>query len=235
MAVITIPFDFSEDDRSVVPICVSDKDTHGNTINRAWIYALEAVADPMRSLARFWLEDVWRSSELADETIQHVWRLHGDDLGECPSGRVYSTAKWKAVRKRLGRRERKEVDPEVLECLPDPYDFVTDIERRERIETLLSRLKLQNKAEQAHIIELFLQDYQPQEIAQQLGKSRNAIYKQLLSGLRKAHANQDREARKRNILNAIMTFTNERGLPGKRTASAQERVAGSRPQRIPQS
>lgn len=229
MAFVTIPFDFSEDDRSVVPICVKDTDPQGKDINRGWFYALEAVADPIRSLARFWLGDVWRSSELADETIQHVWRLHGDDLGKRPSGRVYSTAKWNAVRKRVGRPERKEVGPEVLESLPDPYDFVTDMERRERIEKLLLQLKLQNKADQARIVELFLQDYEPEEIAKQLGKTRNAIYKQLLGGLRKARADQDREARKRNILNAIMTWTNERGLPGERTAATQKRVAGSRP------
>jgi hypothetical protein len=73
---IVIPADYQEGSSAVVPIYVRTEDEGGNRINDGWFGAAARVAHQVRYLARNWLFDEWRSSELADETVQDTFGMH---------------------------------------------------------------------------------------------------------------------------------------------------------------
>ena len=100
MQYVTIAFDFenlSGDERAaVVPICIERADRDGSEIAWGWFEAVEVAQEPLRRLARSWLEDVWRVSELAEATVHTLWYRHRFDLGIRPASRVLAQAKWYA-------------------------------------------------------------------------------------------------------------------------------------------
>jgi hypothetical protein len=100
MGLIVIPADYEKRSDRVVPICIRAEDDLGNRIAEGWIHGVVRVADRIRALARNFLADEWRSSELADETVQELWSIHKGDVGLKPHSRVYAHAKWKALDKR---------------------------------------------------------------------------------------------------------------------------------------
>ena len=136
MSVITIPFGYEQlpdqERRSIVPICVPALDDDGRTIAWGWFEAVAAVQSPLRGLARFFLEDEWRVSELAEAAVKIVWRNHGEDFGYTPGGRIYAQAKWCAKDLKAGSsRDRRGLNVRLDEfdqtlrdrLLVDPCDY----------------------------------------------------------------------------------------------------------------
>lgn len=106
MQLVTIPFDFEKlspsEQAQIVPICIEATDEHGNLIDWGWFEAAARVQDPLRALARNWLDDVWRASEITDAAIHSLWRKDGHHLGLRPSRRVYAAARWEAQDRKAG-------------------------------------------------------------------------------------------------------------------------------------
>lgn len=102
MDIVVIPFNFEKlspaEQVKVVPICVTRKDRHGNNIAWGWFEAVSKIQAPLRSLARRFLYDVWRTSEIADLAVQSVWDSHGEDFGQRP--RTANLRSGKMVRSR---------------------------------------------------------------------------------------------------------------------------------------
>ncbi len=111
MEFVTIPFGFealsASQQAAIVPICIKRKDREGSEIAWGWFQAVEAVQDPLRNLARSWLEDVWRVSELAEATVHTLWYKHRDRLGLWPARRVLVQAKWTARDLEAGSWQRR--------------------------------------------------------------------------------------------------------------------------------
>ena len=152
MAFLMIPADYEETASGIVPICIRTEDDHGRRIAEGLIQGVVRAADGIRRLARIVLLDEWRSSELADETAQDLWAIHGNDVGDRPHSRVYAHAKWKALDKRAGgARARKGMESELLEhilaSLRDPHNWESEVECREfliRLQERLSELGLED-------------------------------------------------------------------------------------------
>jgi len=182
MGVVIIPSDFVEGKSQVVPICIQDHDQNGNAIAYGWIDAVVRAANGIRSLARTILLDEWRSSELADETVQELWAEHGHHVGRKPHDRVYRHAQWKALDKRAGGiRARKGLDTEllsdVLATLREPVDFTKEIEEKDFFERLDSRLAARGAAEVRELVRRALYD-QDVDFETVFGKSKGAAKKQ---------------------------------------------------------
>jgi hypothetical protein len=96
MHFVTIPFDYEElpepDRAAVIPICIARNDQAGTPIAWGWFEAVARIPDRMLALARRYLCDPWRASELSDEAVHKLWRRHGEDLGRRPEGRLYAHA-----------------------------------------------------------------------------------------------------------------------------------------------
>ncbi len=115
MPVVTIPFNFERlspsAQSSIVPIAIPAFDDDGSKIAWGWFEAVERVQNPLRGLARTFLEDVWRVSELTESAVKSVWRTHREDYGRSPSTRIYVQAKWVARDMRAGgSRNRRGLD-----------------------------------------------------------------------------------------------------------------------------
>jgi hypothetical protein len=187
---IVIPADYQEGSSAVVPIYVRTEDEGGNRINDGWFGAAARVAHQVRYLARNWLFDEWRSSELADETVQDMWEIHKDNLGHRPDHQVSVHAKWKALDKSVGdRRIREGLDGEllehILETLASAPGFDRELEHRDfwnRMEDKLVEMGMADLREILHIAlyrgELYLK---PKE-----GEHRNTLSKRFYRALRSA-------------------------------------------------
>lgn len=190
MPLITIPFDYIEGESAVVPICIRSEDPAGNRIVDGWIQGVVRAADGLRRLAKNILEDEWRVSELTDETVQDLWRIHRTDVGKRPHSRIYVHAKWKALDKQVGGvRARRGLDVELLDqifcTLHEPSDFVADIERREFLDRLQERLLRLELTDVNEMLDLALQDCDV-DFTERFGKQRNTLSKQFWRGIRKA-------------------------------------------------
>jgi transposase len=112
MEKVIVPFNFEAlppvDRDKIVPICMARRDRHGKEIAWGWFEAVSKIQTPLRLLARRFLSDVWRVSELSDLTVQTVWDLHGEDFGRHPHRRIYVQAQWCARDLQAGtQRERR--------------------------------------------------------------------------------------------------------------------------------
>jgi len=100
MQFVTIPFDYDELPESaraaVIPICIARDDEEGRPIAWGWFEAIARIPDRMLALARRYLRDPWRASELSEGAVHRVWRRHGSDFGRRPEGRLYAHAAWHA-------------------------------------------------------------------------------------------------------------------------------------------
>jgi hypothetical protein len=75
MQFVTIPFDYNEQSAAnqavIVPICVARNDAQGNPI--AWRFeALSRIPERMISLARRYLDNVWRAAQLSEGAPQFL-------------------------------------------------------------------------------------------------------------------------------------------------------------------
>jgi len=114
MQFVTVPFDYHEQSAAyqaaIVPICVARDDDEGRPIAWEWFEALSRIPEQMISLARRYLDDVWRVSELSEGALHKMWRLHACDLGRRPERRLYVQALWHARDLQAGSwRERRGV------------------------------------------------------------------------------------------------------------------------------
>jgi DNA-directed RNA polymerase specialized sigma24 family protein len=193
MAAVIIPFDYDERDSSIIPIAVNDRDRNGELIARGWIDALAEMADPFRRLARVLLGDVWRVSELAEESVHDMWALYRDDLGRKPGARLLVHAKWKALDKRAGgwrRRQGIELDlfEELVETLQDPRNFVSLYEQEELLDKLDAALHDLGLEEVNRMFRMAVQGWTPKEIYEHLNMTRHTFTHRFYRGLRKAAA-----------------------------------------------
>jgi DNA-directed RNA polymerase specialized sigma24 family protein len=191
MASIIIPFDYDERDSSVIPICIDACDPNGELIARGWIDALVEMADPFRRLARILLGDVWRVSELADESVQDMWTLYRDDLGRKPGARLLVHAKWKALDKRAGgwrRRQGIELDlfEELVETLQDPRNFASLYEKDELLGKLEAALHDLGLEDVNRMLSMMVQGWTPKEIYEHLSMTRHTFTHRFYRGIRKA-------------------------------------------------
>lgn len=190
MGLITIPADYVEGESTVVPICIRAEDSAGNRIAEGWIQGVIRAADGLRRLARRILEDEWRASELADETVQDLWYVHREDVGRRPHSRVYSHAKWKALDKRAGGiRARKGLDVELLDhifhTVKDSEDFVLDVERRDLLDRLQNRLASLGMTDVQQMLNLVLHDAEI-DVAKHFAQPRSTLSKRFWRGIRQA-------------------------------------------------
>ena len=96
MHFVTIPFDYKElpelDRAAVIPICIARNDQAGTPIAWGWFEAAARLSDRMLALARRYLRNTWRASELSEAAVHRALRRHGEDLGRRPEGRLYAHA-----------------------------------------------------------------------------------------------------------------------------------------------
>ena len=209
MAVVTIPFDYEEldDPNSVVPICIEDTDRQGRKIAWGWITAVVPIADRLRKLARWRLEDEWRVSELAELSVHSVWYKHLDNLGLWPSSRIWHHAKWKAEDLRAGgRRARQGIDEPLPEDetalaslvkIADPkalarllpqrdWNFADEIERTEFFATLVREMKLHGDVQASEMLDMICHGMNRTQVSAYFGKKPNTITQTLYRGIRRA-------------------------------------------------
>lgn len=209
MAVVTIPFDYEEldDPNSVVPICIEDTDRQGRKISWGWIAAVVPIADRLRKLARWRLEDEWRVSELTELSVHGVWYKHLDNLGVWPSSRIWHHAKWKAEDLRAGgRRARQGLDEPLPEDetalaslvkIADPkalarllprrnWNFADEIERTEFFATLVREMKLHGDMQAGEMLDMICHGMNRKQVSAHFGKKPNTITQTLYRGIRRA-------------------------------------------------
>lgn len=190
MQVVTIPFDFeslpSEDQQKVVPICIARHDDAGNDIAWGWFEACAEVQDPLRRIARFWLDDVWRVSELAQRSVHTLWHNHKQDLGMAPGNRILRQAKWDAQDLKAGTyRERKGLtvafedlaDVLKAEALIDPTDYRARYDTQIELETLSHQLEQDGCKEVSTILKLLRDGCTWNEIGQRIRRDPNTTKK----------------------------------------------------------
>jgi hypothetical protein len=193
MQLVVIPEDHA--DLDVVPICISDTDSKGRRVSHAWLQAVPPVADPLRRLARTVLGDVWRVSELAQESVHQLSARHGDKLGPAPSRAIYVDASFRASDMAAGgRRARVGLDVElkdhVLASLREPHCFATAFEDKEFFQRLEQRLKILGLKDIQTLLNLYLsesEDQIPTVFAVKANSAgRNTLSQRFYRGLRKA-------------------------------------------------
>jgi len=184
MAIVTIPFDYDQltDPHGIVPICIEDTDRDGCPINHGWFTAVVPIADPLRRLTRRTLEDVWRVSELTEQSVHALWHKHRHNLGRSPSARIFAYAKWKAQDLRVGGRNvRRGVEVELLDSvrakLRSAHDVHGQAEYREMQDLLTRHFVEQGVPHINEMLHMWLYGHQWDEIAKQMGKNPKAATK----------------------------------------------------------
>ncbi len=209
MAGVTIPFDYEEldDPNSVVPICIEDTDRQGRKIAWGWITAVVPIAERLRKLARWRLDDEWRVSELTELSVHGVWYKHSDNLGLWPSSRIWHHAKWKAEDLRAGgRRARQGIDEPLPEDetalaslvqIADPkalarllpqrdWNFADEIERTEFFATLVREMKVHGDVQAGEMLDMICHGMNRMQVSAHFGKKPNTITQTLYRGIRRA-------------------------------------------------
>ncbi|HLH01371.1 MAG TPA: hypothetical protein VKX25_01260 [Bryobacteraceae bacterium] len=209
VAVVTIPFDYEElgEPNSVVPICIEDTDRHGRKIAWGWIAAVVPIADSLRKLARWRLEDEWRVSELTELSVHRVWYRHCDNLGQWPSGRIWHRAWWVAEDLRAGgRRARRGLDEPLPEdetalaaklAVADPKilsrlfphcesDFAGEIERAELFAAITRQIRLRGDMDAGEMLDMIRHGMDREEISAVFDKKPNTVSQTIYRAIRRA-------------------------------------------------
>ncbi|HTA42155.1 MAG TPA: hypothetical protein VK789_06900 [Bryobacteraceae bacterium] len=187
MQYVTIPFGFdglsSEEQAAVVPICIQRTDRHGNQIEWGWFEAVSDVQESLRRLARSWLEDVWRVSELAEASVHTLWYRHGANLGYSPAGRVLVQARWHAKDFRAGSWQRRrgvvlglEGLDELLRSrvLTDPTEYENLYQKEMYFKDLSQHLEDAGQAEVSRMLTLIRDGRRWSEVGEELAKDPDA-------------------------------------------------------------
>lgn len=183
MEVVIIPFEYENlspaEQTAIIPICIKSTDEAGNPIDPGWFEAVARVQDPLRTLAKFWLDDVWRVSEITEAAVHALWSRHGRRLGREPSSRVYAAAKWQARDRSAGgwhsrRRILKtfaELEAVVVErVLVDPKNYGRVYEDDLFFKDLAERLTREGLGDVSEMLKLALDGLTWDEIGRQIGK-----------------------------------------------------------------
>jgi hypothetical protein len=187
MQIVTIPFDYEElspsEQAGIIPICIRSADDEGNPIAWGWFEAVARVQDPLRALARSWLQDVWRVSEITEAAVLSLWRKHGPDLGRSPSRRVYVAARWQAQDKKFETwqsRRRVLLALDDLEeivrqrVLIDPANYGRVYEDDLYFKELSARLESEGLEHVSHTLKLLRDGCTWDEIGKDVGKTPDA-------------------------------------------------------------
>jgi hypothetical protein len=183
MEVVIIPFEYEKlspaEQTAIVPICIKSTDEAGNPIDRGWFEAVARVQDPLRTLAKFWLDDVWRVSEITEAAVHTLWCRHGSRLGREPSSRVYAAAKWQARDRSAGgwhsrRRILKtfgELETVVRErVLVDPKNYGRLYEDELFFKDLAEQLNNEGLGDVSEMLKLVLDGLTWKQIGREIGK-----------------------------------------------------------------
>ena len=187
MNYVTIPFDFEhfppDQKESVVPICIERTDRDGGDIAWGWFEAVAAVQEPLRRLARCWLEDVWRVSELAEASVHTLWYRHRFDLGIRPASRVLAQAKWYARDLQAGTWQRRRgvvigldgLDELVRSrVLTDPSQYEQVYQREMYFKALSEQLEDAGQTDVSQMLKFVRHGCSWAEIGEQLGRDPDA-------------------------------------------------------------
>lgn len=188
MQYVTIPFGFegfsTEEQGAVVPICIQRTDRHGNEIEWGWFEAVAEVQEGLRRLARSWLEDVWRVSELAEASVHTLWYRHGADLGYSPAGRVLVQARWHAKDFRAGSWQRRRgvvVGLEGLDellrsrVLTDPTQYEGLYQKEMYFKSLTEELENAGRTDVSRMLTLVRDGKSWGEVGEELAKDPDAL------------------------------------------------------------
>ena len=193
MAIVTIPYDidFSNSPFGVVPICIDDRDREGRLIDSRWFSAVIPVADPLRGLAAKALDDVWRVSELTEASVHALWHKHLHNLGEQPSRRILSHAKWTARDLKVGgRAPRRGVEVEMLDSVLKQILATQDVQREvlalEVREMLARHFQARGVPHIDEMLEMWLIGHSWLEIGNKVGKHWETAKRDLKRWLKKA-------------------------------------------------
>ena len=193
MAVITIPFDYSEETHPhVIPICIAEIDTRGNPVHRAWVeHGVVPVVGGLLKIADRLLADKFRASEITEYAVHSLSRTHGENLGDRPSVKVLNRARLHAVDLRAGgRRSRRKLDVELfvetLDALQDQYNFAAAIEADDMVDKIVAQLDVLGLERVKELVPWMLRDAEGHELTSEFGQKRNTITTRFYRGMRKA-------------------------------------------------
>lgn len=188
MQLVTIPFDFNElpeaAQAAVIPICIARNDQEGRPIAWEWFEAIARIPDRMLSLARRYLSDPWRASELAEGALHQVWRRHGSDFGRRPEGRLYAQAAWHAKDLQAGSwQERRGIVTRLDDLenvirnriLVDPANYVQRYHGHLDYDALSSRLDQEGLEDVRQMLDLLRDGATWDEIGERLGRRSDAV------------------------------------------------------------
>ena len=193
MAVITIPFDYDERTHpTIVPICIADTDSEGNSVHRGWIdLGVVPVVDRFFKIAETvvgrQIPGIRDRRVCGPLTVAYAWR----QLWRPAERKVLNSARLYAVDQRAGgRRYRRSLDvelfPETLEALEDQYDFASDIAACDAFDKIVEQVDLLELHRVKEILPFMLNDAEGSELTRVFGQKRNTITKQFYRGMRKA-------------------------------------------------
>jgi hypothetical protein len=187
MEFVTIPFNYDAlpagSQAAVIPICIAREDDEGRTIAWEWFEAIARIPDRMIALARRYLSDPWRASELSEGTLHRVWRKHGSDFGRRPEYRLYAHATWHARDLQAGSwHERRGIvkgldDLEVVvrnRILVDPANYLQRYHGALDYRALSTRLVEEGLEDVSQMLDLLRDGATWDEIGERLGRRADA-------------------------------------------------------------
>jgi hypothetical protein len=185
MGVVIIPFDYEQllesERKTIVPICISSVDRHGNPIAAVWFEkGVVPVQDQLRGLARIRLGDVQRVSELAEITVHKLWERHGENAGIWPSRRVLVRAMWEARDLAAGNsawriKHTVSLAMDSLERdlynngIADPKHYEEIYQQQLLLDLVERRIAQDHRQEIREVFKMLRQGYSWDEIGQRLG------------------------------------------------------------------
>ena len=195
MDVIIVPLDYNEESSSsIVPICIKDADPDGNPIHRGWVeHGVVPVADPLRKIADHVLNDVWRVSEITERAVHALSRKYRGNLGNEPSRRVLSHARWFAADLQVGgRRARRGTEVDLfearLETLPQQYDLIPDLLARDTVNRLMEALDVEGSHDIREMASMLMWGCAASEFENRFHRSRNTLSQRFYRGVRRVAA-----------------------------------------------
>jgi hypothetical protein len=145
----------------------------------------------LRALAQNVLGDVWRVSEITEHAVHRLSAKHSERLGESPSKRVYSSARWWARRIRIGGHRRRtgheeELTDHALAALVEPVDFAKAYEDRDFIRRLREALMATGRADIAAMMHRYLSESEDAALLETApcSQERNTLMHRFLYNLR---------------------------------------------------
>jgi hypothetical protein len=193
MAVITIPFDYSEITHpQTIPICIADTDANGNPVHAGWIeHGVVPVVDRLVRIAGRVLSDKYRASEITEYAVHSLSRIHGDNIGDRPAIKVLNRARFHAEDLRVGgRRARRKLDVELfvgtLDSLQYQFDLAAALEAEQMLDKIVEQLDILGLDHVKELLPWMLRNADGHELTSHFGQKRNTLTTRFYRGMRKA-------------------------------------------------